>query len=386
VAHLIVVGDLAGPGTSGRGGHCMYLFQWLHGLERLGHRVFFIEFLHDDEEEPGEFAARYFADTVAQWWHPEQAVLARARSARSLYGPSLKEVSRIAAEADAVIELAAHYCGGLPPVLENIRPRVLVEQDPGYTHLWAVERDPAWIYGEYDLYYTVGGNIGSPRCAVPTHGRDWRPIWNPVILDWWPPAGDPVRDRFTTVADWRSYGYLEFGNQMLGPKAEEFVKFIRLPGLSGETLEIALVIDPEDPDLADLRTHGWRVEDPLIVADPARYHRYVSGSAGEFSCAKGGYAGTRCGWFSDRSACYLAAGRPVVLQATGFEDRLPTGKGLFAFTTIDEAAEALLTVRRDYALHSAAARAIARDYLDSDRVLGGLLAEIGVGGAALCRA
>src|SRR5262249_37768651 len=150
-----------------------------------------------------------------------------------------------------------------------------------------------------------------------------------------------------------------FDGQMLGPKAEEFRKFLTLPGQAGEPLEIALNIDPNDPDLALLREHGWHIENPKVVASPALYKDYVESSLGEFSCAKGGYVGTRCGWFSDRSACYLAAGRPVVLQSTGFEDVLPTGRGLFAVPTAAEAAEAVRAIRRDFALHCRAARALA---------------------------
>src|SRR5262249_11155192 len=192
-----------------------------------------------------------------------------------------------------------------------------------------------------------GGSVGRARCRLPTLGIRWRRTWNPGVLDWWPPGRPVTRDRFTTVADWRGYGYLQFEGQILGPKCEEFRRFLDLPRLAGEEVEIALNIDANDPDLADLRAHGWRVESPEVVATPALYRDYVAGSAGELSCVKGGYAGTRCGWFSDRSACYLAAGRPVVLQATGFEDLLPTGKGLFAVQTPGEAAEALRAVRRD---------------------------------------
>src|SRR5262249_37298667 len=144
------------------------------------------------------------------------------------------------------------------------------------------------------------------------------------------------------------------------------------------SLEIALNIDREDPDLATLTEHGWKVETPEVVSDPESYRDYVAGSLGEFSCAKGGYVGTRGGWFSDRSGCFLAAGGPVVLQSTGFEDLLPTGRGLFAVSTVEEAAEALRAIRRDYDLHSGAARSIAAEYFDSDQLVGRLLKEAGL--------
>ncbi len=381
MATLIVVEDLAGPASLGRGGHCMYVLQWLRGLERLGHRVFFLEFLKEDPGEARAAVARYFGEVVACWWHPERAALLLENTGESLCGLDAGQVRRIASEAEGLITLAAHYRREPYPLIDRVRPRILIETDPGYTHLWAAGGDPLDIFGEHDFWFTVGGNVGTPRCALPTLGLSWRPIWNPVVLDWWSPGGPVTRNRFTTVADWRSYGYLDFEGQVLGPKAEEFRKFLDLPALAGESPEVALAIDPQDPDLVELRRHGWVIEYPQVVATPALYRDYVSGSAGEFSCVKGGYAGTRGGWFSDRSACYLAAGRPVVLQATGFEDLLPTGQGLFAFTTPWEAAEAIRSVRRNYARHSAAARAIAREHFDSERILSRLLAEAGIGGA-----
>jgi hypothetical protein len=378
MAALIVLSDLAAPASAGRGGLAAYELQWVHGLERLGHQVLCLEFLKSDPGAGRETVVRYFRGCMAWRRQPDHCALIVEPTLESLHGLDAGQVRRYAGGAEGLLTLAARYRREPSPLVEDVRPRLLIEQDPVYTHLWAAGGDPAEIYGEHDLYYTVGGNIGSPRCAVPTLGLGWRPTWNPVVLDWWPAQRPITRDRFTAVADWRSYGYLEFEGRVLGPKADEFRKFIDLPQLAGEGLEIALNIDPDDPDLADLRRHGWRVESPEAVSTPERYREYVAGSVGEFSCVKGGYAGTRCGWFSDRSACYLAAGRPVVLQATGFEDLLPTGKGLFAAATVGEAAEAIRAVRRDYATHSAAARALAQECFDSDKVLARLMAEVGV--------
>jgi hypothetical protein len=381
MATLIVVEDLAAPASAGRGGLAMYLLQWLRGLESLGHEVYFFEFLAEDPGEGRTGAVRYFGEALESFWRNDRAALLIEKTGESLYGLSAAGAAEVAGRAAAVVTIAAHYRREPYPLLEKIRPRILIEQDPGYTHLWADGGDPADVYGEHDFYFTVGGNVGSPRCALPTLGLRWRPVWNPVVLDWWPAGGPVRRDRFTTVADWRGYGYLEFGGQVLGPKAEEFRKFIDLPRRAGEAVEIALAIDADDPDRELLQSRGWLVESTSVASTAAGYQDYVSGSLGEFSCVKGGYAGTHCGWFSDRSACYLAAGRPVVLQATGFADLLPTGRGLFSVAGVDEAAEALRAVRRDYALHSAAARALAEEFFDATKVAGRLLAEAGVGGA-----
>ncbi len=379
MATLIVVSDMAEPFSVGRGGLSAYVLQWLHGLERLGNRVFFLEFLKK-EAEPGEETVGYFWETMNSWWRLDRAALILESSLESICGLDAARVARIAREAAAVITIAAPYRREPYPLVDTVRPRILIEQDPGYTHLWAVGGDPADVYGEQDLYFTVGGNIGSPRCSLPTHGLDWRPVWNPVVLDWWRPDAAVARDRFTTAADWRSYGYLEFEGKILGPKAEEFRSFVELPRMVGEPLEIALNIDRDDPDLPYLREFGWLVESPDRLSSPERYRDYVVGSFGEFSCVKGGYAGSRCGWFSDRSACYLAAGRPVVLQSTGFEDLLPTGRGLFSVASVEEAADAIRAIRADYPLHSAAARELALEHFDSDRVVGRVLADAGLSG------
>jgi hypothetical protein len=373
---LIVVQDIVWDGAVARGGHTMFVLQWLVGLERTGRRVVFVDVV-DDPAKVGESSLRAFGDVIEKWWRPEQTALIVKPSLDSLYGLDRAQLDRAAQQADALITIGIP--GTREPIepLRKIRPRILVEQDPGYTHLWALSCDPRDLFGEQDCYFTVGGNVGAERCSLPTAGIRWRSTWNPVVMDWWPEAED-ARDCFTTIAGWWGQGYLEFSGRILGPKAEEFRKFLDLPQRVGESLEIVLEINPDDPDIALLRQCGWQLRSPASVARPEAYRDYVRTSFGEFSCAKGGYVGTRCGWFSDRSACYLASGRPVILQATGFEDLLPTGRGLFAVSTVEEAVEAMQAVRRDYRLHSAAAKAIAREHFAADRVVARLLAEAGV--------
>lgn len=379
MATVIVVEDLAAPASVGRGGLAAYTLQWLVGLQRLGHEVIFLEFLKSkDESTPA--AVEYFRQTMETGGLLHQSALLVESSCESLFGLTANQIRAKADRAAAIITLAAHYRATPYPLVDRVRPRILIEQDPGYTHLWVGDGDPKKVFGEHDLYYTVGVNVGTPRCSLPTHGIDWLPIRNPVVLDWWKPNAPITRHCFTTVADWRSYGYLEFEGKVLGPKAEEFEKFIELPSLAGEPVEIALNIDRDDPDRGRLLAKNWKLEEPSVVSSIEDYRAFIQGSLGEFSCAKGGYVGTRCGWFSDRSACYLASGRPVILQSTGFEDELPTGKGLWAPRSVDEAAEAIRAVRADYAAHSAAARAIAEEYFDTDVVLPPMLRAAGVRG------
>jgi hypothetical protein len=377
MATLVVVEDLAHPAVVGWGGIAVHVLQYLEGLRRLGHEVYCVEFL---EEPPEAHAVRYFESVIRDWWSPERAALLVEPTLESVSGLDAEAVGEIAARADGLITLSAHYRSEPWPLLESVRPRVLIDADPAYTHLWAAdEDDPAEIYGRHDFYFTVGLNIGRGTCRVPTLGLEWHPCPPPLVLDWWPEGRAIERDRFTTIGVWRDYGgYLEFEDQVLGPKVEEFHKFITLPQLAGEPLELALVIDDDDPDLALLKDGGWVLEDPGILSTPASFISYVAGSAGEFTCANGGYVGTHCGWFPQRSASYLGCGRPVVLQATGFENLLPTGEGLFAVETVEEAADAIHAIRADYGRHSRAARAIAHDYLDSTRVLGDLLEVSGL--------
>jgi hypothetical protein len=371
MAKIIFIADVVWDGHVGRGGQVMLVLQWLHGLKMLGHEVLFLNYVGVQHFEQRHTMLPLLRALIDEWWNPMQTCVIHADN--SVFGVEMSAARKFACEAAAVIQFAIPGRRFPPAMVENVRPRILLEQDPAYTHLWATSHDPAEIFGEHDFCFTVGANIGSTRCQVPTRNLSWRPIWNPVLTRWW--AGETMErgSRFTTIADWYSQGYLEFQGKLLGPKSVEFRKFINLPQLAGEPLEIALAISADDPDNAEFRRHGWRLEDPSVVRSPQQYREYVRSSAGEFSCAKGGYAGTNCGWFSDRSACYLASGRPVVLQNTGFADSLPTGKGLFSVNSVEEAAEAIREIRRDYEMHSNAARSIALEHFDSDKVVSRVL-------------
>jgi hypothetical protein len=375
VARLILVEDIVGPSVSGRGGAAVYVLQWAHGLRRLGHEVLLLEML---DEQPTQQTVSAFEQLTRRWWRGAPAALINTSNGSSLAGLGAHQVSSWASRASAVITLAAHYRRDPWPLIGAVRPRILVDQDPGYTHLWASEGDWRDVFGEHEVYLTVGANVGSERCRLPTLGLDWQPIYNPVVLDWWNATAPITRARFTTIASWRDYGYLEFEGQLLGPKVEQFQRVLELPARSHQEIELVVELDPLDPDRAQLRQHGWLLQDPEVVDDPERYRSYIQGSLAEFSVAKGGYVTTNSGWFSDRSACYLAAGRPVVLQATGFEDWLPTGEGLLAFRDLPEAQEAIARIRADYGAHSRAARAIAQEHLNSDRLLAELLHRAGV--------
>jgi hypothetical protein len=216
---------------------------------------------------------------------------------------------------------------------------------------------------------------------VPTLGRDWIGTLPPVVLELWPPGAMIRHNALTTVGNWRAYGSVEHDGVVYGQKAHALRRLVDLPARSGERFLLALAIHrDETSDLDLLEAHGWELVDPAAAAGtPERYRAFVRESWAEFGLVKHGYVVSRSGWFSDRSACYLASGRPVVALDTGFGRYLPTGAGLFAASTTDEFLAALEALRRDYDRHAAAALELAREYLDSGRVLSQLLEHVGAG-------
>jgi hypothetical protein len=227
---------------------------------------------------------------------------------------------------------------------------------------------------------TVGLGIGSDACDVPLCGRNWITTLQPIVLSQWP-RGRPINNgALTTVGNWRGYGSIEHGGKFFGQKAHSFREFRALPRMVDERFVVALAIHADEgSDIQALAENGWELAPACDVAGtPSRYRDFITGSKAEIGIAKSGYALSRCGWFSDRSVCYLAAGRPVIAQDTGFRKFIPTGRGLFAFTTIDDAARCIQTMNEDYALHSAAARNLAETHFRSDLVLTRILNCVGV--------
>ena len=228
-------------------------------------------------------------------------------------------------------------------------------------------------------FVTVGQRIGQRDCSVPTCGLDWIPTPQPVVLEHWPSAGPPTRPAFTTVANWRGYGSIELNGVFYGQKAHSLRKLIELPRRTRQRYQLALSIHSDETrDLEALAANSWELLDPRKLAGtPSAYREFVRSSTAEFGLAKSGYVEARCGWFSDRSVCYLASGRPVLAQDTKFGDWLPIGEGIVAFTTMDEAAAGAEEITRNYSRHAHAARRLAEEFFDSDIVLSHLLTRVG---------
>jgi hypothetical protein len=256
---------------------------------------------------------------------------------------------------------------------------VYLDLDPGFIQMWHVTGTSDMRFDAHNVFVTVGQAIGATDCTVPTAGREWIPTLQPVVLSHWPAAGAPAPDApLTTVANWRGYGSIDYNGTFYGQKAHSLRRLMELPLRARQPIRLALGIHPDEVrDLESLQRNGWQIVDPVTVTGtPDDYQRFVQQSWGELGIAKSGYVTSRCGWFSDRSACYLASGRPVIAQDTGFARYLPTGEGLFSFATSDDVIAAIDTIRLDYPTHSRAARMLAEEHFDSRKVLGSLIDRV----------
>ena len=378
---ILVSGMLAG--VPYHGGVTWVVLQYLLGFRRLGHEVMFVEPVDeavvgsaDDGADEIAVRDRYFHAVTERYGLAATALVdPRGRSV----GVDFADVDAFARSADLLVNLS----GVLHPEkwsewIDRIPVRLYVDLDPGFTQIWADGYGIDMGFSGHTHFASVGGTLASDSSPVPSCGLDWIPTLPPVALPWWPFSETQDRGAFTTVANWRGYGSVEHQGLRYGQKAHAFRALADLPVRARESIEVALAIHPEErDDLALLNANQWRLRNPDEVArTPWEYETYVSTSRGELGIAKTGYVVGRTGWFSDRSACYLAAGRPVVAQDTGFAELLPVGRGLLSFSTADEAADALDRVAGAYEAHRRAAREIAEEYLDSDRVLSRLLTAL----------
>ena len=383
MASIVVCGALANK--PGNGGAAWTRLSWALGCKRLGHDVFFLE----------QIAASTCVDASGAPCPIEQSVnlacfveVTKAfgldaalivEGERRSFGATWDALLERAQDADVLVNISGHLSDAeLKP---RFRRRTFIDLDPGYTQFWHAAGLAEDRLRDHHHYFTVGENIGQPSCDIPTGGLDWRRIRQPVVLDEWPVvATAPLPPRFTTIASWRGpLGRVSREGIAYGVKAHEFRRFVSLPTLSPLQFEVALDVGTTDAADADnLRRNRWRVVDPKQVAsDPGAFRRYVQHSSAEFSVAQGIYVDTHSGWFSDRTVRYLASGRPAVVQETGWSRNYPSGQGLLRFTTIAEAVAATDAIASDYAAHSRAARAIAEEFFDSDKVVSELLEAVG---------
>ena len=380
---IVVAGSVAQ--RPGNGGHTWVFLQYLLGFRKLGWEVLFLDRLEpemcvDVHGRPApieksvnvEYLDRVFREFAL---HDRYAIF---HGGGRTVGLSRAEVLDEVARSALVMNVNGFFED--EEVLARASLRVYFDIDPGFAQMWRALRLHDAFRG-HNAYVTVGESVGRPECTIPTDDIAWITTPQPVVLEHWPVQSGPGRGAFTSVGSWRGpFGPIEYEGMTYGLRVHEFRRFADLPRLVSAPLEIALDIDEADAhDVEVLRSAGWALRDPReVAADPWRYRSYVQDSSAELMVAKNMYVQSRSGWFSDRSICYLACGRPVLAQDTGFSRHHPVGEGLLAFTTLDEAVDGIERIGAGYAGHSRAARERAEEHFDSNRVLGRLLGELGV--------
>ena len=357
------------------GGHFWVYMQYAQGLRRLGCDVYWLEQFRPpasgDSAQEAALLAPFFERMKRFGLDGKTLLYAKAGSDFRFVGCEWPDVERVLKRADLLLNF--HYAID-PRLLACARRTALVDIDPGLLQFWISTGQLS--VAPHDCYLTTGETVGTPSARFSDCGLQWHRIRPPVCLDLWPFTYDPHAEAFTTVSSWSTTDYLkvtENGKTVLreNTKRVAFLQFESLPRHTSQPLELALYTDDRDAaDLGRLTQNGWRVRHSTQVAgSPEAYRSYVQRSRGEVSCAKASCMEFQNAWVSDRTVCYLASGKPVVVQDTGPSSYLVNGEGMFRFSSVDEAARALDAINRDYERHCLAARAIAETYFDSKQVL-----------------
>lgn len=373
VLGYVVRGPLAGP--------TWHHLQYVLGLRALGHEVWYLEdstdepFCYDPQQQcvttDPSYGLAYAQRVYARAGLGECWAYHDAHTGRWL-GPAAARMPAVCASADMLVNVSG--INPLRPWLERIACRVLIDTDPVFTQVDNLQCAQRMQFARaHTAHFSFAESIGQPHCEVPDDGLPWQPTRQPVVLEQWTPAPLPADGAFSTVMLWDSYDRRQWGGRTWGMKAEEMERVLTLPQhCPHERFEVALGSPSAPHDR--LSALGWRVLDPIaLTRDPWVYQDYMRASLAEFSVAKQAYVASASGWFSERSAGYLACGRPVVVQDTGFSRHLPVGEGLLAFTDLAGALAAVAEVRRRPAHHARAARALVEAHFDARDVLARLV-------------
>jgi hypothetical protein len=362
------------------GGLAWHHLQYVLGLTRLGHDAYFVE---DSDDYPacydpvrGEtgtdpaYGLRFAEQAFGRLGLGDRWAYHDAHAGR-WQGPAAARAESLCSGADLLLNVSG--VNPVRPWLARIPARALIDTDPVFTQVRNLtDPDHRDRSRAHTTFFTFGENLGTPLAEAPDDGLPWEPTRQPVVLDAWPPTPAPADAPFTTVMQWDSYPAMEYGGTRYGMKSESFGRYAELPRRAGARFELAL--GSANAPRKWLEERGWSVCDPLAATrDPWTYQSYIRNSKAEFSVAKQGYVTTRSGWFSERSAAYLASGRPVLLEDTGFSDRLPSGTGLVPFGCPDAAAAGVESICVQYERHCEAARDLAADCFDSRKVLASLV-------------
>ena len=364
------------------GGLAWHHLQYVLGLARLGHDVRFVEdsddypscydpVRHTVDRDPS-YGLKFADDAFTRLGISELWAYYDAHTNRWA-GSAATSIIDFCRSADLLINVS-----GVNPLrswLAQIPARALIDTDPAFTQIRNLTDQTALkLAREHTSFFTFGENFRSPSATIPDDGLPWLPTRQPIVLDEWRVTPGIAEGKFTSVVQWDSYKAREFSGRRYGMKSDSFAPYLDLPCRADERFELALGSANAPREL--LREHGWSLCDPLdVTRDPWRYREFIQNSKAEFTVAKSGYVISRSGWFSERSAAYLASGRPVVTEDTGFTEWLPSGAGVFAFADSDQAIAAIKEVAARYDFHCRAARDVASEYFDARKVLPHLIAR-----------
>lgn len=362
-------------------GNTWAFLQWVLGFRAAGWDVWMVENIasakcidrNDQKCTPADSANLSHWNALVK----EFGLQDRATLLFDNQSPGIPELLRFARDAELFFNISGHF--RQREILEAVQERVYVDIDPAFTQIWAEVYKSDMNFDGHDKFLTIGRHLGKKECRAPLAGRTWLPIGVPVVLDYFTNLNlERPGDTWTTFTHWYGYPQVEYNGEWYGNKSEEFAKLVDLPRKTTEKLEIATDLHPEDKTIDQFTQNGWSLIEAKPLNTPwQRYRDYVIQSRGEFCVAKNGYVRSRCGWFSDRSAMYLALGRPVILQETGWTDFYPHGEGLLAFHDEESAQAALETVAKDPLLHACAAREIAEKHCSAPLVVNQFLETIG---------
>jgi hypothetical protein len=388
---IIVLGFMGGCPIAG------VIWQHIHyivGLQRLGHDVHYVEDRSNYPYNPVTLDIStnfsYAANTLGKLaslfgFENRWAYCARYKQPFAMAGMEWDALLRLYRDADCALNICGSHL--IHEDLASIRHLIYVETDPGVEQIKVDqgERDTIDHLRWHQHLFTFGENVGTPAFSVPLHGFTWLATRQPVITDFWCATNDrpaPVPEAlFTSICNWSTAGKKDIvwrGSNYLWSKSDSFIRFIEAPKRSAQPFEIAADI-ADKSELELFLRHKWKVVPPYdLSVDWDAYREYIRNSKGEFTCAKDQYVRLNTGWFSDRTACYLAAGRPAITQETGFTMHYGGTEGLLAFSIMEEIIDAVARINRDYARHSRAALAIAREIFEAEKVLKSLLERAGI--------
>jgi hypothetical protein len=366
-------------------------YQFLHyliGLRRLGYDPYYIEDsgrwvydprLNDLSPDASNNIAAILPVLKAHGFGDRWAFRGKYTEGKC-YGLPETRIEELYREADAFLNITGAQ--EIRPEHMDCKRRIYVESDPFAIQAKVANGDAGTIamLKAHDTLFSFGENLGAPDCDVPVDSFRWLPTRQPVVTDLWPMLPANAAAPFNTITTWHNKGKnIEYrGETWYWTKDREFQKFLDLPKLRSNTrFELAATVDDSVKTL--LHSHGWQQRDSIqISADIDRYRQYIQESRGEFTVARDQYTRPNTGWFSDRTACYLAAGRPVITQETGFSKFLPTGKGLYAFKTMEDILHAVDAIETDYSGNCLAAREIASEYFEAEKVVGSMMERAGL--------